>query len=46
MAKTRVVRRVESMDRMFDQVALLLHRDAGRLPLHQRRLLEELYQSN
>jgi len=27
-------------------VALLLHRDAGRLPLHQRRLLEELYQSN
>jgi len=46
LAKTRVVRRVESMDRLFDQVALLLHRDAGRLPLHQRRLLEELYQSN
>ena len=46
MAKTRVVRRVESMDRMFDQVALLLHRDPGKLPVHQRRLLEELYQSN
>src|SRR5262249_39368192 len=46
LAKTQVVRRVESMDRMFDQSALLLHRDAGKLPLHQRRVLEALYQSN
>jgi len=46
IGRSRVVRRVESMDRLFDQAALLLHRDVNKLPLHQRRVLEELYQSN
>jgi CheY-like chemotaxis protein len=46
LAKTQVVRRVESMDRMFDQTALLLHQEAAKLPAHQRKVLEDLYESN
>jgi HAMP domain-containing protein/signal transduction histidine kinase/DNA-binding response OmpR family regulator len=45
-AKTHIVRRVESLDRLLDQSTLLLHRDAGKLPQSHRRMLEDLYQSN
>jgi CheY-like chemotaxis protein len=46
IAKTRVVRQVESLDRLLDQSTLLLHRDTGKLPHRHRRTLEDLYQSN
>ena len=46
LAKTRVLRQVDSMERLLDQSTLLLHRDAVRLPDDHRSVLEDLYLSN
>ena len=46
LAKARLVRKVESLDRLLDQSTLLLHRDASKLSDNHRTILADLYQSN
>ena len=41
-----VVRRVESRDRLMDQISLFLHRRTDAMPAAHRRMLEDLYLSN
>ena len=43
---TLVVRYARSADRLVDQAAFFLHRSIARLPETQRRMLEELHQSD
>src|SRR5262249_21379416 len=46
IAKSRVLRQVDSLERLLDQSTLLLHRDAAKLPDGHRVMLEDLYLSN
>jgi CheY-like chemotaxis protein len=41
-----VIRRVESRDRLIDQISLFLHRRTEAMPTTHRRMLEDLYLSN
>jgi CheY-like chemotaxis protein len=41
-----VVRRVESRERLMDQISLILHRPAEAMPQSHRHVLEDLYLSN
>ena len=46
LARARVVRKVESLDRLLDQSTLLLHHDASKLSDTHRTILADLYLSN
>jgi CheY-like chemotaxis protein len=46
LARTVVLKGVESPERLLDETALFLHRDVGNLPQAKQRLLERLRQSN
>jgi CheY-like chemotaxis protein len=41
-----IVRRVESRDRLMDQISLFLHRRTAAMPIAHGRMLEDLYLSN
>jgi HAMP domain-containing protein/signal transduction histidine kinase/CheY-like chemotaxis protein len=41
-----IVRRVESRERLMDQVSLILHRRVDAMPIAHRQVLEDLYLSN
>jgi HAMP domain-containing protein/signal transduction histidine kinase/CheY-like chemotaxis protein len=43
---TFIVKRVESRDRLMDQLSLFLHRRIDAMPPEHRRMLEDLYLSN
>ena len=43
MAQTTIVKDVRSPERLFDQTALWLHRDATQLPEDKRELLRRLH---
>ena len=44
LAETIVLKDVRSPERLLDETALLLHRDAAKLPERQRKMLENLHQ--
>jgi signal transduction histidine kinase/CheY-like chemotaxis protein/HAMP domain-containing protein len=46
LAKTRILRHVDSPERLLDESTLLLHRNATKLPDGHRAMLEDLYLSN
>jgi CheY-like chemotaxis protein len=46
VAKTPGVHWVHSLERLLDQTALCLHRNMASLPKSQRRILEDMYESN
>jgi CheY-like chemotaxis protein len=43
IAQTTIVKDVRSPERLFDQTALWLHRDASRLPQEKREILQRLH---
>ncbi|MDQ3119810.1 MAG: response regulator, partial [Verrucomicrobiota bacterium] len=43
IAQTTIVKDVRSPERLFDQTALWLHRDASRLPQEKRNILQRLH---
>ena len=46
LARTVVIKGVESPERLLDETALFLHRVIGNLPLHKQQMLERLHQSD
>jgi hypothetical protein len=46
MARSVVVKGVESPERLLDETALFLHRIVANLPAEKRRLLERLHGSD
>jgi len=46
LAKNPAVHWVHSLDRLLDQTTLFLHRDTAKLSKAQRRMLEDMYESN
>src|SRR6185436_11772740 len=46
MAKSVVLKDVQSPERLFDETALFLHRVVANLPDHKRQMLERLHGSN
>jgi CheY-like chemotaxis protein len=46
MARSVVIKGVESPERLLDETALFLHRVVGDLPAEKRRMLERLYSSD
>jgi CheY-like chemotaxis protein len=46
VAKSIVLKDVQSPERLFDETALFLHRVVGELPIQKRQLLERLHGSN
>jgi CheY-like chemotaxis protein len=46
MARSVVIKGVESPERLLDETALFLHRVVGDLPAEKRRMLERLYNSD
>ncbi|MGH8021766.1 MAG: response regulator, partial [Opitutaceae bacterium] len=46
LAKSIVLKDVQSAERLFGETALFLHRDAARLPDSKRRMLDQLHNSN
>ncbi len=46
VAKSVILKDVQSPDRLFDETALFLHRVVARLPEPRQRLLERLYRSS
>ena len=46
VAKNPAVHWVHSLERLLDQTALCLHRNTASLPKNQRRILEDMYESN
>ena len=46
MAKSIVLKGVQSPERLLDETALFLHRVVGNLPEHKQRMLEGLHQSD
>jgi CheY-like chemotaxis protein/HAMP domain-containing protein len=46
LARSVVVKGVESPDRLLDETALFLHRDVSALPAEKRRMLERLHSSD
>jgi HAMP domain-containing protein/CheY-like chemotaxis protein/signal transduction histidine kinase len=46
MARSVVVKGVESPERLLDETALFLHRTVAELPLEKQRMLERLYSSD
>ena len=46
MARSVVVKGVESPERLLDETALFLHRVVGDLPVEKRQMLERLYESD
>ncbi|HUL67160.1 MAG TPA: HAMP domain-containing protein [Burkholderiaceae bacterium] len=46
MAKSIVLKGVQSPERLFDETSLFLHRVIGRLPENRRRMLEQLNESD
>jgi HAMP domain-containing protein/signal transduction histidine kinase/CheY-like chemotaxis protein len=46
IAKQGAARRVRSLERLFDETSLLLHRPTSRMSEKQRALLDRLYRSN
>ena len=46
MARSVVIKGVESPERLLDETALFLHRDVTRLPVEKQRMLERLHGSD
>jgi CheY-like chemotaxis protein/signal transduction histidine kinase/HAMP domain-containing protein len=46
MARSVVVKGVESPERLLDETALFLHRVVSKLPAHKQQMLERLHQSD
>ncbi len=46
LAKSVVLKDVQSVERLFDETALFLHRRAAALPEAKRRMLDQLHNSN
>ena len=46
VAKNPAIHWVHSLERLLDQTTLCLHREAASLPNTQRRILEDMYESN
>ena len=46
MARSVVVKGVESPERLLDETALFLHRIVGDLPQEKQRMLERLHESD
>src|ERR1041385_8923896 len=43
LARTVILKDVQSPERLFDETALFLHRNVGKLPADKRRLVESLH---
>jgi len=46
LARTVVMKGVESPERLLDETALFLHRVIGNLPVHKQQMVQRLYQSD
>jgi CheY-like chemotaxis protein len=46
LAEVCTLRRAQSLERLLDQTAFILHRDPAKLPEEKRRILVDLHQSN
>jgi HAMP domain-containing protein/signal transduction histidine kinase/DNA-binding response OmpR family regulator len=46
LARTVVIKGVESPERLLDETALFLHRVVANLPVHKQQMLERLHQSD
>ncbi len=45
LARTVILKDVQSPERLFDETALFLHRNVGKMPEEKRRLVESLHQN-
>ncbi len=46
LARTVVIKGVESPERLLDETALFLHRVIANLPMHKQKMLDQLHQSD